>query len=80
MLGLEFDQYQYELLLQQMRNNFCRVSYLSLKTRQAVFVVQRGLITHKFASWGTDNPEVKPIEDFLRAGDYAGFELWCKWH
>lgn len=80
MLGLEFDQYQYELLLQQMRNNFCRVSYLSLKTRQAVFVVQRDLITHKFASWGTDNPEVKPIEDFLRAGDYAGFELWCKWH
>lgn len=79
-LSIEFDQYQYELLLQQMRNNFCRISSLDLKTKQAVFVVQHDLISNKFASWSTDNPKVMPIEDLLRASDYAGFELWCKWH
>lgn len=79
-LGIEFDQYQYDLLLQQMRNNFCRIASLDSKTKQAVFVVQQDLIVNKFATWSTINPKVKPIEDFLRVGDYEGFELWCKWH
>ena len=79
-LGIEFDQYQYDLLLQQMRNNFCRVASFDSKTKQALFVVQQDLIVNKFATWSTNNPKVKPIEEFLRADDYAGFELWCKWH
>lgn len=79
-LGIEFDQYQYDLLLQQMRNNFCRVANLDSKTKQAVFVVQQDLIANKFATWSTNNPKVKPIEEFLRTGDYASFELWCNWH
>lgn len=79
-LGIKFDQYQYDNLLQQMRNNFCRVECLDSKIKQAVFVVQQDLITNIFSSWSTNNPKVKPIQDFLRTGDYAGFELWCKWH
>ena len=79
-LGIEFDQYQYDMLLQQMRNNFYRVVDLDTKTKQAVFVVEQYLITQKFDKWNTSNPKVKPIEDFLRAGEYRNFELWCKWH
>ena len=63
-----------------MRNNFCRVQYLNTEIKQAVFVVEQDLIANKFADWSTTNPKVKPIEDFLRIGDYVGFELWCKWH
>ena len=79
-LGIQFDQYQYELLLQQMRNNFCRVQFLNTEIKPAVFVVEQDLIANKFAIWSTTNPKVKPIEDLLRAGDYVDFELWCKWH
>ena len=79
-LGLEFYQYQYDSLLYQFRLNFLRVGTLSQKIKRAVFFVQQDLIVNKFAEWSTSNPKVKPIEDFLRAGDYAGFELWCKWH
>jgi glycosyltransferase involved in cell wall biosynthesis len=79
-LGIQFDQYQYELLLQQMRNNFYRVKCLNTEVKQAVFVVEQDLIANTFADWSTTNPKVKPIEDLLRAGDYVGFELWCKWH
>ena len=79
-LGIQFDQYQYELLLQQMRNNFYRVQSLNTEIKQAVFVVEQDLIANKFADWSTTNPKVKPIEDLLRTGDYVGFELWCKWH
>lgn len=79
-LGIDFNQYQYDLLLQQMRNNFCRIASLDLKTKQAVFVVEQDLIANRFASWTTTNTKVRPIEDFLRTGDYTGFELWCKWH
>ena len=79
-LGIQFDQYQYELLLQQMRNNFYRVKCLNTEIKQAVFVMEQDLIANKFADWSTTNPKVKPIEDLLRIGDYVGFELWCKWH
>lgn len=80
LLGLEFDQYQYDSLLYQLKLNFYRVNTLSSEIKQAVFFVQQDLIANKFAEWSTINPNVKPIEVFLRAGDYAGFELWCKWH
>jgi glycosyltransferase involved in cell wall biosynthesis len=80
LLGIQFDQYQYELLLLQMRNNFYRVKCLNNEIKQAVFVVQQDLIANKFADWSTTNSKVKPIEDLLRVGDFFGFELWCKWH
>lgn len=79
-LGIEFDKDQYDMLLQQMRNNFYRVSCLDDKIKEAVFIVESDLISNKFAKWSTTNPRVKPIEDFLRVGDYDAFRLWCKWH
>ena len=79
-IGIQFDLNQYENLLQQIRNNFCRIANLDSKIKQAVFVVQQDLISNKFRNWKTNNRKVKPIEDYLRLGDYSSFELWCKWH
>lgn len=79
-LGIGFDQYQYEQLLSQMRMNFFRVVNLNEQVKQAVFAVECDLIAHKFHGWNTDNPALKPIEEFLRNGEYTEFELWCKWH
>lgn len=79
-LGIEFDAYQYDQLLKQMRMNFCRIINLSEQTKYAVFVIQQDLISNKFANWISDNPSTKPIELLLRSNDYEGFKLWCKWH
>lgn len=79
-LGIQFDSYQYDLLLSQMRHNFHRVEHLGLMVKQAIFTVQHDIIANDFASYCTDNPKVKPIEDFLRNNDYYGFDLWCRWH
>ena len=80
MLGIRFDQRQYEMLLRQMRNNHCRVLGLPEDVRRAVFVVQSDLIKRRFSMWNTSDSGVKPIQDILRNADFADFELWCKWH
>lgn len=79
-LGIEFDQDQYDMLLRQMRMNFCRVQSLPEKIKQAVFTVQQDLIVNRFKDWTTSNQDVKPIENFMEQNDYNGFRLWCKWH
>lgn len=79
-LGISFDQRQYDMLLLQMRNNFCRISSLPEAVRRAVFVVEAQLIADRFSNWTTSNPAVRPIQDMLRAKDYDAFSLWCKWH
>ena len=79
-LGIGFDQYQYDMLLQQMRNNYCRLSSLNRQTRQAAFVVESEIISTRFSEWDTNNPSVRPIQDFLRNKDYDSFDLWCRWH
>ena len=80
LLGIEFDQQQYDMLLQQMRNNFCRIMSLPEKVQTAVFVVESDLIKQRFGAWNTSNPRVRPIQEMLRKGDFAHFRLWCKWH
>ena len=79
-LGIQFDSYQYDLLLSQMRLNFRRVEHFGLMIKQAIFRVQHDIIANRFVTYCTKNPKVKPIEDFLRNNDYYGFELWCRWH
>lgn len=80
LIGIEFDQYQYDLLLRQMRINFNRVAKLDTKIKQAVYLIESDLIINTFSSWTTEDPTLKPIESLLRKKDYTGFKLWCKWH
>ena len=79
-LGIEFDQPQYDMLLQQMRNNFGRIISLPEEIQMAVFVVESDLIKRRFGAWDTDNPRVRPLQEMLRNGDFTHFRLWCKWH
>lgn len=79
-LGIKFNQYQYENLLHQMKINFIRVVEMDIRTKNAVFVIERDIIVKHFTKWSTNNHKVKPIELYLRSNDYEGFALWCKWH
>ena len=79
-LNIEFNQSQYDMLLQQMRNNYCRLLSLNQQIRQAVFIIESDIISRTFSRWNTNNPSVRPIQDILRSKDYCLFDLWCKWH
>lgn len=78
--GLEFEQWQYDMLLQQMHNNFARLDSLPEAAQRAAFAVESNLIKNEFREWSTDNPHVRPLEDMLRSGNFHQFRLWCKWH
>ena len=79
-LGIELDQNQYDLLLAQFRINFNRVASLDAKIRSAVFQIQSELLNNRFPTWDTLDPNLMVIQNFLRTGDLASFELWCRWH
>lgn len=79
-LDIKFDKNSYELLLTQFRMNFNRVARLDVKTKYAVFLLQKYLLEKRFDIWNTTDPHLKCIQDFLKFGDFRAFELWCKWH
>lgn len=79
-LGVTIDQKFYDFMLRQLQHNFVRVSHFTEKVKQAVFIIQRDLLLERFADYSTANPRLKPIEKYLRADDYVGFRLWCKWY
>lgn len=78
-LGLVFDLFQYENLVQQMRNNMFRCLALSDEVKRAVFVVQRDLLVNRFANWKAVAPAHQEIERLLRENRYEAFVWYCQW-
>lgn len=78
-LGLLFDQGQYENLVQQMRNNMFRCLSLSDQVKKAVFTIQRDLLVKRFADWQSEEPAHREIERLLRENRYEEFLWYCQW-
>lgn len=79
LLGLQFDRYQYENLVQQMRNNMFRCLSLSDQVKKAVFTIQRDLLVKPFADWQSEEPAHREIERLLRENRYEEFLWYCQW-
>ena len=76
-IGIESNQYIYELVLQQIQLNFNRTYLMSKDVKKYIFILSSELVTKNFSGFKTTKINNLDLEIALRNRDYGLYRCFC---